>query len=339
MIWLLALALAQTRAEVAALAEKLPRSHAELVKLGPPALRFLCELPSRPAVKDAMFEIKTDARSREKLSRELTLRTVEFPLAEIDERVGAFLETPFVVDLGLAPEKRNRRIAFAPGKFDAVLRSFLEPAGLDYAVVRGRILVSTPDRLWSYPPDRVRVLSPEESAALKESIAKLGDESVQARDDAAAAILDAGVSAVPFLEEALRAPGLEGDRRARIVDLVRRIQARRAPAPFASGLVLERQKANDLDRIALEALRERKTRLTIESTLEGAVALVARAAALEADVPRPAADRRVGVTLGDMPVLDALYFLLASFDLDAALVNGRLTVGPTAEVEKRAATK
>src|SRR5262245_32084725 len=198
-----------TRERVLALVEKLPDSRAELVKLGPGALRLLAEKRSA-VVEKGMFELNCPvlpADVRDKLAADVAMRTSPIPLAEIDERCGMFLGLPIVVDLGLDQDRRTRNVTLKPGRLDAVLRAALADSGLDYAVVRGRIVISTPERLWSYPVPADRVLDAEETGRVRQWISRVGE------NDAFVALRETGRAAVPYLEEELRIGSFESDRR------------------------------------------------------------------------------------------------------------------------------
>jgi hypothetical protein len=335
---LLLLALLQpSRDDVVKLAEGLPETRPHLIALGPSALRYLADLPRTPALSDVMFEMKCaglDAALRERLTRECDLKTAPFVLAEADERWGALLGVPVIVDFGLLPEKRNREVAFSPGTPDRMLRTVLEPAGLDYAVVRGRLVVTTPERLWSLPQGRIRPLDDDERKRLDELVRAIADDDAVARGEARAALINIGPSALPYLEQLLRTEPLEPARRAQVVDVMRVITARQRPAPFARPLALERQETSDVDRVTLRSLREKSTKLSQETTLAGALAMIAGAAGLDIQPREEWTRERRRYVLPAMPVIDALYYVLASHDLDAALIRGRLRLGTTEEVER-----
>ncbi|MBI2930802.1 MAG: hypothetical protein HYY16_04055 [Planctomycetes bacterium] len=309
-----------TEIEIHALVEALPGSRERLLALGPGALRFLAQEKRTDAVADVMFELKCAGIAgelREKLEAESSLTTAPFPLAELDERFGRFAGIPIFVDFGLDKGRRDRLVVARPGRVERVLRDMLDPAGLEFAVARGWIVVSSPERLWSYPPEKIRALSQEEERGLRESIDRLDE----------AAILATGRSAVPYLEETLKGTGLESAIRARLIELIRRLQDRAKPAPFARTLGVECS-ASDLDAVRVRALREKSVDLKMEGTLAAAVGLAARSAGFEARVPDPVGREKVCARFEGVPALDVLYFLLASFDLDARWVDGELRIMP-----------
>ncbi len=337
LVALLALQGPPTREEIRKLVDGLPATHAELVRAGRSAMRLLAEMPRTEALAKAMFDLKCAGAPeaiRARLEQKSGVAAAPFPLPEIEKRFGIFVELPMVVDLGLPPEKREREVKLREGRVDEVLCGALWPVGLDYAVVRGRVVVSTPERLWSGLPEAARRLTEEQRTALQSNLKKLSEDDVQSRDHAWADIAALGRSALPYLEEELRVGRLGAEARRRVVDLERQIRRREAPARFDRSLALEMQACNDLDRVALRTLRDKSATLEMEGTLSGALALLTKGNGFEVDAPEEAGRSPVVFSWKGIPLLEALYFLLASFDLDACLVGGRLRIGTPSEIAR-----
>ncbi len=211
-----------------------------------------------------------------------------------------------------------------------LLREIASKTGLEYGWVRGRILFSTPERLWATAPEPVKRLTVEQVAALEAAAAKLSDESVDVRDDAAKAILALGSGALPHLER-LRDKG-DVEFKARIRDLATAL-APRSPSPvFVESMAFETQALSADDAGLLKGLAGSITFRVRDLGLTNVFKLLISQSDLHVDVAEGVADARVSYDGDSESIADMLYFLTIPYGLDASFGEGRFKIDTKANI-------
>jgi hypothetical protein len=310
----------ETLAEKAQRLAKDPKANAvEIAKLGPAALRPLLEVRT-PELEPILLPLRVpDEKFRQKLDKDINLGLTwqSVTLSVILESVLNFYEVPFWIDPYVQPRLEKR---LADQKFHGTANDALQfvckEGNVEFGLVRGRIVVSTPERLWGWPAAKLG------EAELKSLVEKWQEPAAARR------LLDAGEEAIPLLEKA-------GAR-----DLVAKIRERGAPPIFGETLSVERQSPTEADRPVLKALREKTVRLVDgDVTLSAAFKRLLFQTGLDGGAASSADALRVGCSLSDIKLGDALYFLLIPNGYDVYAKNGRLYADTRERVEKIVAKK
>jgi hypothetical protein len=211
-----------------------------------------------------------------------------------------------------------------------LLRDVAAKTGLDYGWVRGRIFFSTPERLWASEPEPVKRLTVEQVAALEAAAAKLSDESVDVRDEAAKAILALGSGAVPHLER-LRDKG-DAEFKARIRDLSAALAPRSTSPVFVESMAFETQALSADDAKLLKGLAGSITFRVRDLSLTNVFKLLISQSDLHVDVAEGVADARVSYDGDGETIADMLYVLTIPYGLDASFGDGRFKIDTKANI-------
>ncbi len=314
---------------------------AELLKLGPGAIRPLVDVhnPDLDAIlRELKFAGQGEAVQKIKETLEtkrLTMRVKNMKVDLLVRFLGDTAKAPIFIDPGMHPsiESKVASLDLNHATLAEWLASAAEASGLEYGVVRGAVVFSTPERLWPYPSEKPRLLDEAAVKALKEQIERLNGDSAPVREAASRAIVDVGEAAVPHLEAALR--GLADDRRARVREVLDRIRARTAPSFFSGGLSLEKQELTDSVKTVLAALQAKKASLDTELLqLAGAFKVILAQADVQGEVASSAEKLKISCDLRELRALDALYFLAVTHGYDACIKDGRVWIDTREKIEK-----
>lgn len=312
-------------------------NRAEILKLGPAAIRPLLEA-GVPDLDDVLLELRYGAEGREpraKLAQRLTMRVKGMKADHLVRFLSSTAGTPILVDPGIraSVESKLATIDLINAPLEEGVNAAAAQAGLVIGYRRGAIVLSSPDRLWAWPPEKPRVLDESAVARLKEHVARLAADGLDVRDQAARAILDTGESAIPHLEEASKAA--EGDHKTRIRELVLRLRARSAPPALVEGLAIESQSLTDAGKTVLKALCEKKASLDVENLPLGAgIKLLLAQIDVNGDAD-PSADKvKLSCDLKDLRAIDALYWATVPLGFDVCFKDGKVWVDTRAAVAK-----
>ncbi len=304
-----------------------------ILKLGPAAIRPLIEVRTpelEPVLRDLKFQGSKELRAK-LVDHRFTLRVKGMKVDHLIRFIGDTAEAPVFVDPGLVASVKNKTVALdlnnAP--LEEYLQTAAEQGGLEYGIVRGCVIVSTPDRLWTWPDERPRVLDDAAAAALKAEIAKLKDASPAAER----AIAITGISAVPYLEEA--AKSIEGAHRDRVRAMAARLRARSAAPLFRPTLSIETQELGDLGKTILGALRAKKASIDVgDFPLSQAMKLVLPQADVVGETSLAGDKVRVSCDLKNLPAIDVVYFLASSVGFDICYKDGKVWIDTREAIEK-----
>jgi hypothetical protein len=326
------------RERVIRLAKDPEANRAELLKLGPTALRPLLDVRTfdlEPIIRDLKFAGDGGAAIRKKLESRLTMRVKGMKVDPLVRFLSSTAEIPIFIDPGVraSVEKKMTDLDLNNAPLEEWVRNAAAQAGLEYGFVRGVIVLSTPDRLWSYPAEKPKLLDEADIAALKKQVDALVGDDAAIRAAAARSLTDTGEPAIPHLETAMR--GLADDRRARIRDLINGIRARVAPPILGLPLSIERQELGEAGKAILAALGTKKASLDVENLqLSAAVKLLLA----QVDVMgegAPAADKvRIACDIRELPAIDGLYFVAVTHGFDVCLKDGRVWLDTREAIEK-----
>jgi hypothetical protein len=309
---LLLLAQDSIAAQAEGLAKDPAANRTAILKLGPAAMRPLLEL--RNAALDGILDDLRLAGADEGLVR-------EFRKPAPAGHAGGVAAAKLVALYGFADPGIPDRLAnhvldltFEKGSREAQLRAICREAGLDYRVLRGRLVISTAERLWSWPAP-----GPSDPQALRAAGAALAGGGVEAREAAAKTLLDAGEASLKFIDESIPEAAAVAEK----------IRARAKPAFWSETLALERQTLDDAGKAVLKALQESRAPIDFHGyELVDAMHILFEksdvkwsvAAAIKAPIPQ--ADVR------NLPTIDALWWLTMPWGYDASIKDGKLVIEP-----------
>jgi hypothetical protein len=270
-----------------------------------------------------------------------TVTAADLAVKEAVRLAVSFSGVPARMDPGLPEELAGRKVSLdlQNASMKGILDLICARAGLDYGWIRGRLVVSSPDRLWPYPPEKRRRLAEGEIAALKEQIARLKDDSIEVRTDAMQTIEAAGEPALPYLEEAADRGDLEA--KSRLRGVIAAIRTRTRPACFARTPAIERQKLDSAGQAVVATLRERKTEPLDAANIQlsAALELLVSPTGLKVEFAPPARAPKVDCLFDEEPIADAIFFLTAPHGLDVYVRDGRLIVDTAENVDKAISSK
>jgi len=180
---------------------------AEIKALGTSAIKRLSVRRAEPRVRDLIRSLREGAASEEdrKLSTHLAGRTATLDGRKITfgQAVGALSCDP----VRFAIDPRELQVIFEAevvppksGNSLEILEEICAQTGTDFAFLYGIVLVARPDRLWPAPPPPEKPLPDDVKARAKDLIARLGSESPEDRDRAAAELKKLGPPVLPVLE-------------------------------------------------------------------------------------------------------------------------------------------
>ena len=203
-----------------------------------------------------------------------------------------------------------------------VLRAIAAKTGVEYGWIRGRLVLSTAERLWPGAPVKRLPLTDEQAKALRDAYARLGDDAPDVRDAAAKAVIDLGPAAIALLEKLLVDGSGEQKLQGRaLIDKLSRLAAEACyPQKLAMELQAGHGAASALKALAASAEFEvKKTPLgqALKELIEKAGLTVELASGF---------DDLVTQYNSDESILDILYFLVAPIGLDVWFADGKLRV-------------
>ena len=243
--------------------------------------------------------------------------------------------TPILVDPAVRAsiDSKLATIDLINAPLEDGLNAAAAQSGLVIGFRRGAIVLSTPDRLWSWPPEKPRVLDEGAVTRLKEHVARLAGDGLDVRDQATKAILDVGESAIPHLDEASKTA--EGDHKSRIREIIVKLRARTAPPALGDGLAIESQTLSEAGKTILKTLMEKKASLDVENLPLGAgVKLLLAQVDVNGDADASADKVRLSCDLKDLRALDALYWATVPFGFDVCFKDGKVWIDTRAAVAK-----
>ncbi len=289
-----------------------------ILKLGPTAMRPLLDVRTaelEPLLGDLRLLGADDALVRDLRRPALAGKAGGVPAKGLLAYYG-------FVDRGIPDALANQivDITFERGTRESHLQKICAKTGLEYRAIRGRIVLSTADRLWAWPaPGAV------DPKILRQAALDLASGPVEARDAAAKTLLSAGEAALRFIES--------DD--AESTAVMEKIRARIKPPALIETLAVERQELDDTGKALLKLLRESTAPIDFNGyELRDALAILFEKAdvkwTLGKDVtaPVPAAEVR------GLSTIDALWWLTVPWGNDVAIVDGKLVVDTRANVAK-----
>jgi hypothetical protein len=304
---LLLAALQESVADAAVRLAKQPKENRDaLLALGPAAIRPLLDLKDAalaPVLDELRLAGAPDSFLKECRRSAQAVRSLEESLSEALDGV-AWVDPVVAARKVPAGDYEGHDIAFTA----AVCRA----ADVEYRYLRGRLVVSTAERLWAWP-DPAKV----DAAELKKAAAKLDDPAPDVRDAAARLLLSAGAASLPFLDSS----------DAESSAVAAKIRARHAPALFVETLAIERQALDDAGKVVLKALREGKAPIDFHGyAVEDAMQILFEKSEVKWRVAKGANVTAPSCGVRERPVIDAIWWLTVPYGLDAALDEGRLVV-------------
>jgi hypothetical protein len=316
-----------------------PKSNREaILKLGPSVLRPLLEVRSaelEPILDELRFAGRGDEAKAAagKLTAGTSVRVKDI----IPSGALSLILTPHNLKVAVDPTLAEKfdatrfDIDMADTTLGAVLRHIAVKTGTEYGWARGRIVFSTPERLWAPPAVRVPPLTADQEKKLRDHADRLGDDSPEVRDVAAAAILALGPAAIPALEKLKGDGGL--DQQGRIRDLIVKLTPVPAAPVFRDRMAFESQDLGDADKRTFAPLSSQRFTFKVKDlVLPFAVKLAVSQANLPCDTTKLGAEKTScsfdNETLGEM-----LYWILVPYGYDAYIDAGQLMIDTRDNVE------
>ncbi len=312
-----------------------------LLKQGAYSIRPLLAVRSKsPDRVDALlYDIKKPAASEAALAAMTAKITVEFDSTWDDAAAGlrTSFSMPILVDPKLPEDTRATAVKFKvvdrPGReaLDALCRA----AELDYAFLYGRIVISTPDRLWpDKAPAKVVELAGDALAAAKADVEKLDSENVEERGTAESRLRALGPSAIPLLEEGSKRKEREiANQCAALLTKARR------PPPMAvfRAAGYERQKLGEDQAAVIEKLKKNVVSIRVRNlAVVGVLKLTLQPQQVDHEIG--AALRRTGTAVSidyqSEPLLPMLAVTCHACGYDFILREGKLYFDTVEEIEK-----
>lgn len=300
---------------IAAEAERLAKdpvvNRESLLKLGPAAMRPLLELRN-PALDGILNDLRL-AGADEGLVR-------EFRKPAPAGRAGGVTAAKLValygfVDPGMPDRLANHvlDIRFDKGTRESHLGAICREVGLDYRVLRGRIVISTAERLWPWPAPGAADVK-----ALRAAGAALAGGGVEAREAATKTLLDAGEASLPFIDESIPEAAAVAEK----------IRARARAAFWTETLALERQALDDAGKAVLKALQEGRAPIDFHGyELADAMHILFEKSDVKWSVDAAITSPIPQAEVRNLATIDALWWLTIPWGYDASIKDGKLVIG------------
>lgn len=304
---------------------------------GPGALSLLRPHRANLKVNDLIREIRQISASPEdrKMARLLAalkskLETEKAPLVEaVDQALGKGI--PWTFD-PLEFESIAAREVARPreGSGVDVLEDLCSQAKVDFAFRYGIVLIAAPERLWPPPPLRSRPLTADETKRATSLIAKLGAESPDERDRAAAELRKLGSPILPLLEAGAADKDTEVSGRCRGL-----ASELRPPPPTIFGSpAVERHKLSRADEEVLANLRVRTTTYKVRG-LVMRNSLILLVSQFEGELlPAKYPEKALDFSFDNIPSAAVLAIMTQCAGLDYTIEGGKVIVGPREEIQR-----
>ncbi len=308
-------------------------NHDAILRLGPVAIRPLLEV-RKPELEPLIDELRFGERAD--LAKSLNATKVSFKVA--DSGAGSALTRLFqdrgfrtfidptlldkIEDVKIDIEKDSAPLA-------EIARAVCAKAGVEYGWARGRLVITTPDRLWPSAPVKAVPLTETQVKALQAAAAQLDDDSPETRDQAARDILALGEAAIPHLEKLLADAGAE--LKAQLNAAIAKLTPRPAAPVFSEKLAIEGQALKGDDAKAVEGLNTSNTFKLCKLALGHALGLLVMQAGLTLDLQAGGANV-VTYSAECEPLIDMLYWMTVPYGLDAFWAEGKVVVDTRAKV-------
>jgi hypothetical protein len=211
-----------------------------------------------------------------------------------------------------------------------VLEELCAQAKVDFAYLYGIILIAAPERLWPPPPPRSRPLNAGEKARAKSLLAKLGSESPDERDKAAAELRRFGPPVLPLLEAGASDPDAEVAARCRsLTDALCPCPARVFGPPAAA-----RQKLTGADAALYGELKGKAMTYKVRD-LNLINSLKLLLGQIEGDFLKgDYSNAKLTFAFDNLPATAILAIMTQAYGLDYAIENGHVLVGPREQIER-----
>ncbi len=308
-------------------------NHDAILRLGPLAIRPLLDV-RKPELEPVIDEL----RFGERADLAKSLRTTKVPFKVAQSGVGTAFKLlfkdrgfPVFIDPTIADKIEDVKIDLE--RDDAPLgdlaRAIVAKAGVEYGWARGRLVVTTPDRLWALAHVKAAPLTDLQVRTLQAAATQLDDDSPETRDQAARDLLALGEAAIPHLEKLVA--DAKAERKAQLHALIAKLTPRPAAPVYGEKLAIEGQPVEGDDAKAVEGLKTSITFKLNNLTLKTALTLLVMQAGLKLDMQAGGAN--VVSYEGEAETLvDMLYWLTVPYGLDAFWNEGKVVVDTRANV-------
>jgi len=316
-----------------------PKANREaILRLGPTVLRPLLDVRT-PGLEPILDELRLAGRGDEakavagKLAAGTTVKVKDI----IPSGALSLILTPHNIRVAIDPtlaekfDETRIDIEMADTTLGAVLRYVAAKTGTEYGWARGRIVFSTPDRLWSVPTERIKPLTNEQVRIVRENADKLGDDAPEVRDVAAGAILAFGPAAIPHLEKLKGDGNLE--QQGRIRDLIVKLTPVPVSPIFRDKMTVEMQELGEADKKTFAPLSaQRFTYKVKDLVLPFAVKLAVAQANLPCDTTK-IGDAKTSCSFDNETLGEMLYWILVPYGYDVYVDAGQLMINTRENVE------
>ena len=204
-------------------------------------------------------------------------------------------------------------------------------AKVDFAFLYGLVLIASPERLWPPSPPRTRPLTEGGKARAKTIVPRLGAESPDDRDRAAAELRQFGPPVIPILEAGAGDPDPEISGRCKVLAA----EMRPSPANVFGPAAVERQKLAGNDATLYAKLKPKNMTYKVKDLqmIHCFQLLLAQieGATFEGKCP----EVKLSFSFEDLPLMSILSVMTQSSGADWIIENGKLIVGPRDEIARR----
>ena len=227
---------------------------------------------------------------------------------------------------------KNTKIMIEARSPQELVEGLCRQAGLDYGYFHNFLVIGRPERLWACrEPAKVPDLDAASREKASDLVAKLGDESIEARDAATRELVKLGRAVIPLLE----AQDSRKDREiaARCDAIIIQLRAAAQGAFGPSSCLRQELPAKDQD--LLKHLQLSKPHLTFEKTpLADVAALLKKEHAVECVLGEAHRDLKVTLITSGQSLLDLLSAITQVRDLDLVIQDAKVIIDTREAIEK-----